>query len=85
MTFQWERFDVTADCIGSETYEVPDAEGEYVKAEDAINREAVNAAEIATLKVQLKVQLKDARKAPNRLCHEWVGNKCRHCGIIYQG
>jgi len=19
----------------------------------------------------------------NRLCHEWVGNKCRHCGVVY--
>jgi hypothetical protein len=51
MTFKWDRYHV-------DNVDEPDIceadDGAYVLAEDAINREAVNAAEIATLKVQLK-------------------------------
>jgi hypothetical protein len=66
MTFKWNRHRIgTIDPWEA----IDDAEGEFVYAEDAINREAVNAAEIATLKAQLKaanktnVDLFDAAKA----------------------
>lgn len=22
---------------------------------------------------------------PHRLCHTWAGNKCRYCGVAYEG
>jgi len=85
MTYVWDRFDIDVlDNHGWNTYsEKPASDGAYVKAEDAINREAVNAAKIATLEAQLKI----AQEAPDRvyrLCHEWIGKKCRHCGVVYQ-
>ena len=49
MTFLWKRLD-----YGEREGEYDDAEGRYVLAEDAINREAVNEAKIRTLEVQLK-------------------------------
>lgn len=56
--FEYERFNM----VGVDTYHVdtkPDAEGEWVKAQDALDREAVLQAQIHTLEVQLK----DARAA----------------------
>lgn len=58
-TFVYDRFDV---CVGTVTsvhvkpdmYTVPGTDGEYIFAEDAINREAVLQSEIRTLQVQLK-------------------------------
>ena len=58
MTYEWKRWDV--DEGGHATVE---AEGEFVLAEDAINREAVNADKIRTLEVQLK----EAKLRANRL------------------
>lgn len=54
MTYKWTRYDVEAVSLRGGTSLTNRDDGEYVFAEDAINREAVNAAEIATLKVQLK-------------------------------
>lgn len=56
MTFKWNRIDIDVlDNYGYDGYsEKPSDDGTFVRAEDAINREAVNAAEIATLKAQLK-------------------------------
>lgn len=51
MTFKWERRKIESVDPWDE---VEDDEGEFVRAEDAINREAVNTAEIATLKARLK-------------------------------
>jgi len=67
MTYVWDRFDIDVlDNYGWNTYsEKPASDGVYVKAEDAINREAVNADKIRLLEVQLKemtakcVQLED--------------------------
>jgi hypothetical protein len=58
MTFLWKRLD-----YGEHEGEYDDAEGRYVLAEDAINREAVNEAKIRTLEVQLK----DAKAALHRV------------------
>lgn len=53
-SFVYYRFDVDCDGI-----EIPDSSGYCVKAEDAINRDAVLQAQIRTLEVQLR----DARTA----------------------
>jgi chromosome segregation ATPase len=47
--FVFDRFDATGTRIM-----VGSADGEYVRAEDAINREAVNADRIRVLELQLK-------------------------------
>lgn len=52
MTFKWDRLDIVDPCRLVETE--PADDGEYVLAEDAINREAVNADKIRTLEVRLK-------------------------------
>jgi len=52
-SFVFDRFDVLYSCMGGVDVNA-DSEGEYVNAEAAINREAVNAAKIATLEAQLK-------------------------------
>jgi hypothetical protein len=56
-TFVYDRFDCTnggsAHCYGCYTMDAS-SDGDYVRAEDAINREAVLQAEIRTLQVQLK-------------------------------
>ncbi|TDN70444.1 hypothetical protein [Paraburkholderia sp. BL10I2N1] len=48
-SFVYNRFDIVPS--GNE---IPDAEGEWVKAQDALDREAVLQAKIRTLEVQLK-------------------------------
>lgn len=53
MSIVFKRYDVYGER-GHRTTEVPDAEGEYVKAQDAYDKCAVLSAEIATLKAQLK-------------------------------
>lgn len=56
-TFKWNRLDVGCGSVSNIRPDMwchPDAEGEYVLAEDAINREAVLQAQIRTLEVQLK-------------------------------
>jgi hypothetical protein len=60
-TFVYERFDICG-AGGYYIYTEKDSrsDGEYVLAEDAINREAVLQAHIRTLEVQLK----DARANP---------------------
>lgn len=60
--FEYERFDVRGcACDECDTGVTPRAEfdGEWVKAQDALDREAVLQAQIRTLEVQLK----DARAA----------------------
>lgn len=59
-SFQFERFDIRAET-GFELE--PAGDGEWVKAEEAINREAVLQAEIRTLEAQLK----DAREESKQL------------------
>jgi hypothetical protein len=49
-TFQFERFDVDASGTGEV---LPSGDGEWIRADAAIDREAVNAAKIRTLEVQL--------------------------------
>lgn len=51
MTFKWLRYDL--ECEKIVMWTVADAEGEHVNAQAAIDREAVNAANIATLRAQL--------------------------------
>lgn len=66
MTFKWNRLDVCCGTVSNvrlEMHQVEDAEGEYVLAQEAIDREAVNADKIRTLEVQLK----EARLRANRL------------------
>lgn len=56
-TFVYDRFDVGADSVSNvrpEMYEVRCSDGDWVRAEDAINREAVLQAKIRTLETQLK-------------------------------
>lgn len=54
-TFVYDRFDVYSSGDGYYTVEAEcSSDGEYVKAEDAINREAVLQAQIRTLETQLK-------------------------------
>lgn len=56
-SFVYDRFDCTnggsQHCYGCYGMD-PCSDGDYVKAEDAINREAVLQAQIRTLEVQLK-------------------------------
>jgi hypothetical protein len=52
-TFVYDRFDVFSDEVFENTVSVPNNDGDWIKAEDAINREAVLQAEIRTLQVQL--------------------------------
>jgi hypothetical protein len=56
-TFVYDRFDCTnggsQHCYGCYGMD-PCSDGDYVKAEDAINREAVLQAQIRTLETQLK-------------------------------
>lgn len=57
MTFKWLRYDVecgTVSNIKPEMWIVADGEGEHVNAQAAIDREAVNAAVIATLEAQAR-------------------------------
>jgi hypothetical protein len=49
MTHVFKRYEPDSDCSDHER-----DDGFYVRAEDAINREAVNEAKIRTLEVQLK-------------------------------
>lgn len=65
-SFVYNRFDVYANWPFNLIEEQPDAEGEYVKAEDAINHHAVLMARIRTLEVQLK----DARRVAVTADHE---------------
>lgn len=56
-SFVFERFDVFGDCDDDGYYwskERAEFDGKWVKAEDAINREAVNADAIKTLTLQFK-------------------------------
>lgn len=80
-TFVYSRYDLPEICSGADEM-VPSNDGPWVSHDEAINREAVLQAKIRTLEVQLK----DIRapKAVNRLCHTWIGNKCRYCGIVYE-
>ena len=59
MTFEFKRYD----CTCKNRFAVGASDGEWVSADDAINREAVNADKIRTLEVQLK----EARLRANRL------------------
>jgi hypothetical protein len=62
-TFVYDRFDMRLRYVGYGDPlmdEIGSTDGEYVLAEDAINREAVLQAHIRTLEVQLK----DARANP---------------------
>lgn len=61
-TFVYDRLDVysTRNGYGDHVQEYPSSDGPYIKAEDAINREAVLQAQIRTLETQLK----DARANP---------------------
>lgn len=62
MTFKWNRMDVIGvEYKGEETtvHVVAADDGSYVRAFEAINREAVNADRIRTLELQLK----EARQA----------------------
>lgn len=52
-TFVYDRFDMIAGD-GPGVYQEPASDGEWVKAKDAINRDAVLNAQIRTLEVQLK-------------------------------
>jgi hypothetical protein len=64
MTFKFGRYDIEPIDFGTNgTMRINRDDGEYVLAEDAINREAVNEAKIRTLEVQLK----DARLALHRV------------------
>lgn len=55
-TFVYDRFDfISPDPWVSDTQCIsPNSEGDYVKAQDALNRDAVLQARIRTLEVQLK-------------------------------
>ena len=59
MTFEWKRYDIQFDMQRDCIEEFGCSDGDWVKSEDAINREAVNEAKIRTLETQLK----DARAA----------------------
>jgi hypothetical protein len=55
--FEFERFDwMASDCeeCGGDVRERPDNNGDWVRAQDAIDREAVLQAQIRTLELQLK-------------------------------
>ena len=55
MTFKFDRYDIEPIDFGTNgTMRINRDDGEYVLAEDAINREAVNEAKIRTLETQLK-------------------------------
>lgn len=56
MTFTWNRFDIEAPSANPDNLydHIGASDSHYVLAEDAINREAVNADKIRTLEVQLK-------------------------------
>ncbi|HDR9163642.1 TPA: hypothetical protein QDB28_004046 [Burkholderia vietnamiensis] len=57
-TFAFNRFDIDKyDSNGR----IPAADGDYVLAEDAINRDAVQSAKIRTLEMQLKDALAASR------------------------
>lgn len=70
-TFVYDRFDCTnggsQHCYGCYTMDAS-SDGDYVRAEDAINREAVLQAEI----LALQVQLKDARQAASAVSVEQI-------------
>jgi hypothetical protein len=73
-THVYDRFDVGADAVSNvrpEMYEVPCSDGDWVKAEDAINREAVLQAEIRTLQVQLKEARQTIIERCAALCDEY--------------
>ena len=63
MTKEWNRFDSIEDCHDCGGMMRPSPDGEFVRAEDAINREAVNADKIRLLEIQLK----ESRLRANRL------------------
>ncbi|MCA7945609.1 hypothetical protein [Burkholderia vietnamiensis] len=75
-TFIYERLDIigasSADMPRA-TRRVPAADGEFVYAEDAINREAALQAEIRTLEAQLKDARAFARLARNAAIEEAAG------------
>lgn len=61
-SFAYDRFDVHADGDGYiSTVEEANSEGNYVKAQDALDREAVLQARIRTLETQLKDSREEAR------------------------
>lgn len=56
-TFVYDRYHVAGTPDNDYEYDIevtPESDGTWVKAEDAINREAVNADRIRTLELQLK-------------------------------
>lgn len=53
MTFQFKRYDPPTSCSQADDW-IEAGDGEWVAAQDAINREAVNAAKIDALQTQLK-------------------------------
>lgn len=53
MTFQFNRYDPPTSCSQCDDF-VATGDGDWVAAQDAINREAVNAAKIDALQTQLK-------------------------------
>lgn len=64
-SFVYDRYRLDLRSIGragSIPVAEPDAEGDYVRAKDAINREAVLQAQIRTLETQLK----DAKNSQSR-------------------
>jgi hypothetical protein len=67
-TFQFERFDVDTSGTGEV---LPSGDGEWIRADAAIDREAVNAAKIRTLEVQLS-ERGESRVLAERKPTAWV-------------
>lgn len=59
--FEFERFRMRAE-YGYDVHSIPESDGDWVKAQDALDREAVLQARISTLETQLK----DARAAADK-------------------
>jgi len=84
MTWQFKRYDIEATPHDPEYryVHVPAGDGAHVSAEDAINREAVNADRIRLLEVQLKearnAALEEAQKTVELVASRYAGRGAAH-------
>jgi hypothetical protein len=70
-SFRYRRFDINAhdNEYGQHHEQIDRAEGEYVLAQDALDREAVLQAQVRTLETQLK----DSQKGYKQVGASWDG------------
>jgi hypothetical protein len=76
-TFVYDRFDMIAGD-GPGLYPEPAGDGEWVKAEDAINRDAVLTAQIRTLEAEVQYQqsISQSLRQENR----YLSTECKTLG-----